>query len=299
MYRGNSTRAGGKEPGPEGFITFGMNPVGIGPNIAEGDRGALEAEVAGRRRERRDRDGARSGRRPKEYGGARRRRRSRPRSSCSRPPASPRRTARSPTPRAGCSGSGRRSIRRARRRPTRRSSRASSSPCGTSTGRRAARCPKQVLNVTWNYTNPVDPDLGEVLKEINGKALADIPDPKDKTKMIRRRPASSSTDFGQLQDDGSTMCGNWLHSGVYTEAGNNAAAALDRRPDRASACIHNWGFSWPANRRDHVQPRLRRRGGQALGSEARRASSGTARSGSATSPTSSPTRRPASSARSS
>ena len=32
MYRGFSMRAGGKEPGPEGFITFGMNPVGIGPN---------------------------------------------------------------------------------------------------------------------------------------------------------------------------------------------------------------------------------------------------------------------------
>src|SRR5262249_28924705 len=32
MYKGGSTRAGGKEPGPEGFISFGMNPVGIGPN---------------------------------------------------------------------------------------------------------------------------------------------------------------------------------------------------------------------------------------------------------------------------
>src|SRR5215831_21281649 len=32
MYRGSSTRAGGKEPGPEGFLTFGMNPVGLGPN---------------------------------------------------------------------------------------------------------------------------------------------------------------------------------------------------------------------------------------------------------------------------
>jgi formate dehydrogenase-N alpha subunit len=32
MYRGGSTRAGGKEPGPEGFISFGMNPVGLGPN---------------------------------------------------------------------------------------------------------------------------------------------------------------------------------------------------------------------------------------------------------------------------
>src|SRR6185369_11472587 len=32
MYRGSSTRAGGTEPGPEGFITFGMNPVALGPN---------------------------------------------------------------------------------------------------------------------------------------------------------------------------------------------------------------------------------------------------------------------------
>src|SRR6202521_5486820 len=32
MYRGSSMRVGGKEPAPEGFITFGMNPVGLGPN---------------------------------------------------------------------------------------------------------------------------------------------------------------------------------------------------------------------------------------------------------------------------
>src|SRR5882672_10305968 len=32
MYRGSAMRAGGKEPGPEGFITFGMNPVALGPN---------------------------------------------------------------------------------------------------------------------------------------------------------------------------------------------------------------------------------------------------------------------------
>jgi len=35
MYRGSSMRVGGKEPGPEGFITFGMNPVGIGPNSSK------------------------------------------------------------------------------------------------------------------------------------------------------------------------------------------------------------------------------------------------------------------------
>ena len=32
MYRGTSKRAGADEPGPEGFLSFGMNPVGLGPN---------------------------------------------------------------------------------------------------------------------------------------------------------------------------------------------------------------------------------------------------------------------------
>src|SRR5205814_2777932 len=34
MYRGSSPRAGGKEPGPEGFLSFGMNPVGLGQTRA-------------------------------------------------------------------------------------------------------------------------------------------------------------------------------------------------------------------------------------------------------------------------
>src|ERR1700687_2997250 len=32
MYRGSSMRGGAKEPAPEGLITFGMNPAGLGPN---------------------------------------------------------------------------------------------------------------------------------------------------------------------------------------------------------------------------------------------------------------------------
>ena len=32
MYRGNSMRPGARSPGPEGLISFGMNPVGTGPN---------------------------------------------------------------------------------------------------------------------------------------------------------------------------------------------------------------------------------------------------------------------------
>src|SRR5438046_10364253 len=32
MYRGSSMRLGAKEPGPEGLLAFGMNPVALGPN---------------------------------------------------------------------------------------------------------------------------------------------------------------------------------------------------------------------------------------------------------------------------
>ena len=37
--------------------------------------------------------------------------------------------------------------------------------------------PDPILNLTWSYTNPTNPSLAEVAKEINGKALADLKDP--------------------------------------------------------------------------------------------------------------------------
>jgi formate dehydrogenase major subunit len=35
MYRGKSQRAGGTEPAPEGLLTFGFNPVAVGPNTSK------------------------------------------------------------------------------------------------------------------------------------------------------------------------------------------------------------------------------------------------------------------------
>src|SRR5262249_50669020 len=107
--------------------------------------------------------------------------------------------------------------------------------------------PEPILNLSWPYSNPDSPDLGEVLKEMNGKAITDRHDDKDPTKVIKA--AGQQVDgFAQLKDDGSTLCGNWLHSGVYTEAGNNA----QRRATTDATGLgmyHTWGFSWPANRR--------------------------------------------------
>jgi len=102
-----------------------------------------------------------------------------------------------------------------------------------------------VLNLSWNYTTPLNPSLSECAKEINGKALADVTDPA--TSQIIKA-GQQLPGFAWLRDDGSTMCGNWLYSGSWTEAG----AMTQRRgtDDPSGLGIYpNWAWSWPANRR--------------------------------------------------
>jgi formate dehydrogenase major subunit len=105
--------------------------------------------------------------------------------------------------------------------------------------------PDPVLNLTWNYTVPSSPSLAEVLKEINGKALADLEDPATKQQI---KAGQQLPGFAWLKDDGTTSCGNWIYSGSFTEAGNQTAR---RDPsDPSNMGVHpGWGWSWPANRR--------------------------------------------------
>jgi formate dehydrogenase major subunit len=105
--------------------------------------------------------------------------------------------------------------------------------------------PDPILNLTWNYSVPSSPPLAEVLKEINGKALADLEDPATKQQI---KTGQQLPGFAWLKDDGTTSCGNWIYSGAFTEAGNQTAR---RDPsDPSGLGIHpGWGFSWPANRR--------------------------------------------------
>ena len=245
MYRGNSTRAGGKEPGPEGFISFGMNPVGLGPNskkwIAALSKLKWLVMV-----ENVETESAQFWKAPKEYD----------------PPAA----SQIPTevfllPAADFAEKDGTFTNSARWIQWKWKA---LDPPGQAKSdqeiiarlflalrdlyrKEGGALPEAVTSLSWSYTNPVEPDLGEVLKEINGKALEDIPDPKDKTKTLKT--AGQQLDgFAQLQDDGSTMCGNWLHSGVYTEAGNNAQRRSTADPT-GLGMYHNWAFSWPANRR--------------------------------------------------
>ena len=105
--------------------------------------------------------------------------------------------------------------------------------------------PDPILQASWSYVLPAHPSLSEIAKEINGKALAEIND--EKTGVTLKAGQQLPT-FGMLHDDGTTMCGNWLYCGSWTEAG----PMMQRRgtDDPSGQGIYpNWAWSWPANRR--------------------------------------------------
>jgi len=104
--------------------------------------------------------------------------------------------------------------------------------------------PDPILNLTWSYTNP-QPSLAELAKEINGKALADLTDPK--TQQVIKR-GQQLPGFAWLKDDGTTSCGNWIYSGCWTEAGPQLARRGTEDPS-GQGIYPNWAWSWPANRR--------------------------------------------------
>ena len=105
--------------------------------------------------------------------------------------------------------------------------------------------PDAILNTSWTYAVPTNPSFTEMAKEINGKALADLKDPVTGQEI---KAGQQLPGFAWLKDDGTTMCGNWLYSGSWTEAG----AQTQRRglEDPSGLGIYpNYAWSWPANRR--------------------------------------------------
>ena len=83
--------------------------------------------------------------------------------------------------------------------------------------------------LTWNYkVEGIDsePVVEDVLKEINGYAVADhkqLPHMKE------------------LKNDGSTACGAWIYCGVYPNETRNRA----RERESKDLLGHGWGFAWP------------------------------------------------------
>ncbi len=107
--------------------------------------------------------------------------------------------------------------------------------------------PEPIMKATWNYANPNLPSAEELLREISGRALTDVVDPKDKTKTLVKA-GEQLAGFGLLQDDGSTACGNWLYCGSWSQAGNLTGRRDSNDPGGLGNYL-TWGYSWPANRR--------------------------------------------------
>jgi len=113
--------------------------------------------------------------------------------------------------------------------------------------------PEPILNLAWDYARPLLPSSIELLREINGKAIADVlapPDPKQPgaAPAVLVKAGQQVPGFAMLRDDGSTACGNWLYAGAWTEAGN-MTARRDLSDPSGWGVYQNYGFSWPANRR--------------------------------------------------
>jgi formate dehydrogenase major subunit len=105
--------------------------------------------------------------------------------------------------------------------------------------------PDPILNLTWNYTDPTEPDPEEVAKDMNGRALVDLKDDKG---AVTAHAGQLLDSFAQLRDDGTTASGCWIFTGSYTEKGNQMARR-DATDPREQGIAPGWAWAWPANRR--------------------------------------------------
>ena len=105
--------------------------------------------------------------------------------------------------------------------------------------------PDPILNLNWAYADSAHPSLSQVAMELNGKALADLTDPVTKQVI---KAGQQLPGFAWLKDDGTTMCGNWIYSGCWTEAGSQIQRRGTEDPS-GMGVFPNWSWSWPANRR--------------------------------------------------
>ena len=94
---------------------------------------------------------------------------------------------------------------------------------------------RPILDLAWDYPlhgEHPEPHAEDVLKEINGYEVA------------TGRPLST---FMEMKDDGSTLGGCWIYTGIYKDGVNQAAR---RKPGRDQSYVApEWGWAWPANRR--------------------------------------------------
>src|SRR5947209_3226293 len=114
-------------------------------------------------------------------------------------------------------------------------------------GPNSSKAVAAVSKLKWLYSNPSSPSQVELCKEINGWAIEDLKDEKD-PKTIVLKAGQQVGKFLDLRADGSTLSGDWLHIGMYTEAGNLTQRRNNADPSGLGR-YPEWTFNWPANRR--------------------------------------------------
>ena len=103
------------------------------------------------------------------------------------------------------------------------------------------------LKVDWTYKNEASPTAEELLKEINGQAVADLKDATDPNKIVVAKGVQLDS-FALMRDDGTTSGANWIYTGCFSSKGNMTARRDNADPSGLG--VHGlWGFAWPANRR--------------------------------------------------
>jgi formate dehydrogenase major subunit len=103
--------------------------------------------------------------------------------------------------------------------------------------------PEPIRHLAWDYGHEADPH--RVARELNGRFLADVTGPDG----ARFAAGKQVPGFAQLRDDGSTMSGNWIYCGGYTEAGNLAARRDATDAPNGIGLHPKWAWAWPMNRR--------------------------------------------------
>ncbi len=107
--------------------------------------------------------------------------------------------------------------------------------------------PDPIVNLYWPYATPHNPNAHDLAKEINGRAIADLPSASGLT-TPGRKAGEQLASFGELRDDGSTLSGCWIYTGSWTPEGNQMARRDNSDPTGIGQTL-NWAWSWPANRR--------------------------------------------------
>ena len=108
-----------------------------------------------------------------------------------------------------------------------------------------------IVNLYWDYLDGKGHfDALKVSKRMNGIFLKDtVIEDKAKGTKTEFKKGQCVPGFGNLQDDGSTCAGNWVHSGSFGADGENKMAKRGKDDPTGLGIFPNWAYVWPVNRR--------------------------------------------------